>query len=694
MNKLNLKAKLLIAFLAVGIVPFSIMGGLSLKKSSSALSQAAFDKLEAVQTIKKNQIERYFAERIKDITILTKSMDLQKMYDTVLKYHNDTNVQKAGPYDVTTAAYKALYEKNAGYLNSFNREYGYYDTFVICAAHGHVMYSATKKNDLGTNLVYGPYKDSGLAKLWRKVVDTDQITLQDFEPYAPSNGEPAAFMGAPIKKNGQTVAVIAVQLSLESINTIMTERIGMGQTGESYLVGPDNLMRSDSFLDPEHHSVRASFRDPVKGSVDTKASRKALGGQSGMEIITDYNGNPVLSAYSPIKAGELTWALLAEIDKAEAFAPVRALQWVALSVAGIGIFGIVLVAFLISQTIARPVRNVVVTLTNLAQGEGDLTLRLPVATGDEIGQLAHRFNEFMSKLHSMIGDITKGMGTLSTSSTELSAISQQMSVSAEHTSSKCSSVAAAAEEMSANMGSVSAAMKQTSTNTGMVATAAEQMTATINEIAKNTENARNISGQAVHQTKDAGERMSSLGHAAQAIGKVTETINEISEQTNLLALNATIEAARAGEAGKGFAVVANEIKALAKQTAEATLDIRQQIDDIQNSTGGTVENIQQVGKVINHVNEIVTVITTAVEEQSISTKEIAENISQVSDGVVEVDANVAQSSAVAGDITQSVAEINEAAGEMAKSSSQVRLSADELSQLAEQLNKMVGRFKI
>jgi methyl-accepting chemotaxis protein len=228
----------------------------------------------------------------------------------------------------------------------------------------------------------------------------------------------------------------------------------------------------------------------------------------------------------------------------------------------------------------------------------------------------------------------------------------------------------------------------------MVSAAAEELTATINEIAQNAEKARSISEQALSQTKGTGDQMTELGRAAQAIGKVTETITEISDQTNLLALNATIEAARAGEAGKGFAVVANEIKELAKQTAEATLDIKQQIDGIQSSTGTTVEGINQIGQVMNKVNDFVSSIATAVEEQSVSTQEIADNINQVSGGIGEVNENVAQSSHVAGEITESITEVNQASSEIANSSSQVRLSAEELSQLAEELNSMVGRFKI
>jgi methyl-accepting chemotaxis protein len=620
-----------------------------------------------------------------------------------LQYHYiKANPNPLGSKDALDRAadksqYSQTHEQYHPVIRSYLQKFGFYDIFLVHPETGKIVYSVFKELDFATSLIDGPYAGTNFAEAYRKAnaaTTAGAVVFTDFKQYFPSYEAPAGFVASPIFRGGQKIGVLIFQFPIDRLNAIMTERAGMGETGETYLVGSDLLMRSDSYLDPDHHSVSASFRHPDKGKVDTEASRAALGGNTEEKIIIDYNGNPVLSAYTPLEFEGLHWALLAEIDEAEAFAAVKAIQWVAMIVALIGIAGIVVLALLVTRSIVRPVQGVVVTLTDLAQGEGDLTTRLPVNTHDEIGRLAGRFNEFMEKLHGMIKDITRGVETLSSSSTELSAISQQMSANAEQTSGKSSTMATAAGEMSANMGSVSAAMEQTSTNTGMVASAAEEMTATIDEIAKNAETGRSISDQAVQQTKEAGERMTELGRAAQAIGKVTETITEISEQTNLLALNATIEAARAGEAGKGFAVVANEIKELAKQTAEATLDIKKQIEGIQDSTGSTVTSIEQIGQVIGNVNEIVSTIATAVEEQSASTQEIAGNISQVSSGIGEVNENVGQSTNVAGEIAQSINEVNQAAGEMTNSSAQVRLSAEELSQLAEKLNEMVGRFKL
>lgn len=582
-------------------------------------------------------------------------------------------------------------------IRSYLQKFGYYDIFLVEPENGNIVYSVFKELDYATSLISGPYAQTNFAEAFRRAnqqTSTDAVVFTDFKQYYPSYEAPAAFVASPIVKDGQKIGVLVFQFPLDNLNTIMKERAGMGKTGETYLVGSDKLMRSDSYLDSDNHSVTASFRNPEKGSVETDATEAALSGKTEEKIILDYNGNLVLSAYTPLQFANLNWALLAEIDEAEAFAAVKTLQWVALTVTVICIAVIIAIAFYMTRAIVRPVQGVVDSLTELSQGEGDLTTRLPSITNDEIGMLALRFNDFMDKLQQMIKDISKGIATLSSSSTELSSISQQMSTSAEDTSAKANTVATAAEEMSTNMNSVSAALEQTTTNTNMVSSAAEEMTATINEIAQSAESARSVSEKAVVQTNEASQQMSALGDAANAIGKVTETITDISDQTNLLALNATIEAARAGEAGKGFAVVANEIKELAKQTAEATLDIKQQIEGIQNSTGSTVQAIDEIGHVITSVNETVAAIATAVEEQSVSTREIADNIAQVSMGTGEVNENVAQSSNVAGEITEAITEVNQSSDEMTDSSSQVNESATELSQLAEKLNEMVRRFKV
>jgi len=353
-----------------------------------------------------------------------------------------------------------------------------------------------------------------------------------------------------------------------------------------------------------------------------------------------------------------------------------------------------LLAWFIARMLTRPVNAMVEGLKDIAQGEGDLTKRLDESSKDELGHMAKWFNTFMNKLQGLIKDMTQNAVSLDTSSQTLAELSAHMSASADDMSGKSNTVSAAVEEMSANINNVAASMEQSNTNVGVVASSAEEMSATINEIAQNAEKARSISDKAVGTAEESSSQMDALGNAAAGVGKVVETITEISEQVNLLALNATIEAARAGEAGKGFAVVANEIKELAKQTSDATLDIKGKIANIQVSTDGAVSGIEEISKVIRTINDIVATIASAVEEQSSATQEIATNIAQVSNGVQEVNENINQSSSVAAQISQDINMVNQAANEMASGSGQVKISADDLRQIAHKLNSVVGSFKV
>jgi len=291
-------------------------------------------------------------------------------------------------------------------------------------------------------------------------------------------------------------------------------------------------------------------------------------------------------------------------------------------------------SFLIIRSITGPVDKTVRLAETLAQG--DLTAKLSIEQKDEIGNMAKAMNSTVDQLRNMITQIVNGVKQLTDSSNGLAVVSQQLSASAQGTAQKSTTVATAAEEMSTNIQSVSAAMEQSSSNVSMVASSTEEMTATVNEIGLNAAKARVVTENAVQQSQATSEKLAFLGASANKVGKVTETITEISEQTNLLALNATIEAARAGEAGKGFAVVANEIKELARQTAAATIEIKNQIDEMQTTTSSTISDIRQISEIIIEINDVINGIATAVEEQTVATREIAGNITQASQGIAEV----------------------------------------------------------
>lgn len=327
-------------------------------------------------------------------------------------------------------------------------------------------------------------------------------------------------------------------------------------------------------------------------------------------------------------------------------------------------------------------------------GEGDYRVKFEVSSNDALGSLANSLNGMVASSHEMLTQINTSSEALASSATELAAIAEQMVGNADETTSAADKAAANANQVSSNMNSVAAASEQSASNLNIIASATEEMGATIQEIAENSSRASSTTLEAVQTTQRSQEAVESLGNAASSIGRVTETITEISEQTNLLALNATIEAARAGEAGKGFAVVANEIKELARQTAEATGSIRDAIAAIQSQTSSTIVDINDISGVISSVNEIVQGIVTAVEEQSITTSEIVQNVAQASSGISEVNENIANSNAMTHEVSEGVGQVKEHSMEVKQSSEHVQVAADELSQLAENLSSLVMKFKV
>lgn len=367
------------------------------------------------------------------------------------------------------------------------------------------------------------------------------------------------------------------------------------------------------------------------------------------------------------------------------------------------------VSFLITLTIIAVViagvlglfmsRYLTASITALATvtkqvASGDLKNKVKVSSKDELGRLADDTNTMTDNLKRIIHQITDFSKQLIDSSSDLSGLASALSEGADGMARRTESVSAAAEEMSTNMSSVAAASEQTSVNINTVSIATDEINSSISEIAKNAGTGNSITQEAVGKAETATKRVQELGSAAREISKVTEVISEISEQTNLLALNATIEAARAGEAGKGFAVVASEIKQLAIQTTEATNDIKERIEKIQNSTSHTAGEIEGVARIIGNINEIVSTIAAAVEEQSATTTEISENMTQASTGLQDVTDKVSQSNQVSSEIAKDISEVNISSNEVLSNSEQVNTRSKELEKLAKNLQEIVNQFKL
>ncbi len=349
---------------------------------------------------------------------------------------------------------------------------------------------------------------------------------------------------------------------------------------------------------------------------------------------------------------------------------------------------------IIKRSINRPIRNTVTMLRDIAEGEGDLTRRIEITGNDEMGDVAKWFNVFVENLQSIIKEFARNAEFLNKASDNLVGLAEHMTREAIDLSGKSETVSSSSQQMNETLTGAAVSMEETNTNTAMVASAAEEMNATIKDIAGNTSQVKNISNTAVDQARHASEKMKELFASVQSVSMVTETITDISDQINLLALNATIEAARAGEAGKGFAVVAHEIKELARQTSTSSSAIKTQILAVQENATDTVSEIDKITGVMTTINESIDTIAVAVEEQSVTTRDITANISQASLGIQEVNENVNQSASTANTMSSTIIDVAHSGVEISGSSEQVALSAQDLKDVAGQLNEVVGRFKI
>lgn len=436
--------KQMLMLMGVALLPIVILGLLSYSTAKQELTRSATDSLIAVRDLKTAAINRHFEQMRGQLTSMALSEDVQKAWQELTQGFNKLSAESPALADLTAyyrSQFAAEYQKrsqktlvvqpllerlspagqwlqseyiaanthplgskhllNSGAsANEYNRAheklhpklrhelaaFGYYDVFIVDNASGNVVYSVFKELDFATNLTTGSWAKTALARVFNtsKNLPQGQTALTDFAPYTPSYEAPAAFMATPIYIQGKALGTLIVQVPIEPINAIMQERSGMGKSGETYLVGADYLMRSDSFLDPKQRSVAASFAAPETGSIKTEAIIQGLAGKSGAQLLLDYKGNRVLSAFSPLKIGDFTWVIAAEIDEAEALQSVYNLRTITLIIGSVLLAAVAVLALLSARLVSKPIASMEQIISRV-QKEGNFRLSLNNRDQDEIG---------------------------------------------------------------------------------------------------------------------------------------------------------------------------------------------------------------------------------------------------------------------------------------------------------------------
>jgi len=457
-------------------------------------------------------------------------------------------------------------------FTKYIKQYNYKDLFLI-HPKGDIFYSILHKPDYNTNIITGPYAETALGKLVKKVIETKKYAISDIELYQPADNEPASFIAQPVIKNNEIELIVALCLDVKKINHIMQQQDGMGKTGESYLVGKDKRMRSDSLLAPENYSIKSSFTQKNKGKVDTEASRQALAGNTDAKLITGYNGKQVLSSYTPISIGDTIWALITEIEENEAFAAIKSLLYFMEIAAVLGIAIIIYFALFITRLISAPIQK---TVTGLKKSADRLSL-----AADQIADTSQSLAQ--------------------------SAAEQAVSI----------------EETSASLEQMKGASRETS-----------ELTEGARELME--ENIMK-SGQSLKTLVQLTREMSKIEADSEHIVSVIKSIDGIAFQTNLLALNASVEAVKAGEAGAGFAIVADEVRNLAMKSTESAQNSQNLLNTTVLSINTSAYAIKKINNDFEGIIESATIMGDKTAEITRASTDLSKGIEQISIAANEMD---------------------------------------------------------
>ncbi len=382
------------------------------------------------------------------------------------------------------------------------------------------------------------------------------------------------------------------------------------------------------------------------------------------------------------------------VDNAAAeVAPVqRSMGILVLLFASISVVVSVIAATLYTRAIVSPIVQVKDALSEF--GEGNLTRKLAMNRSDEFGQMADAYNTAASNIQAMVKKLSMSSKSLACSANQVSSSANGISEGVQRTTRQTSIVNDVACSLAQNMSDVTSSSTTMKANVNAIHDSLSEMTSTINEISSVTQRYNSDVAETSELAKATNVRMQSLLKATDAIGNVVQLIEDLADQTNLLALNATIEAARAGEAGKGFAVVATEVKDLAKQTAVATSDIRRSIESVQMASQEAVNSIASISTMINGMSETSHRIAAAIEEQSVSTKNMSAHMQSASESVCTVAGGVTESAAASHRISASIAEVERVANESATGASQFVDAGQQLQRIATEIDDLIQQFQI
>jgi methyl-accepting chemotaxis protein len=579
----------------------------------------------------------------------------------------------------------ALYHRK---FKAISDEFGLYDIFLV-NADGGVVYSVKKEHDFATNLLTGPYKESGLARVYNKAMKlkAGEVAFDDFAPYEPSYNKPASFIATPLYFHEDLEGTLIFQLPIDVLNKTMNfqgnfDKAGLGSTGEAFLIGQDKMMKTDSrFVNELENELVQKFKTTIGlFKIDTETSQRVLNGESGAIMTQDHKNHAVLNAYTPVDFFSSKWGIIVQMDEDEALESVKETRNV-ISILAIGIilFLIVVIVIAIQKLVISKLSLLQDAAYGLAKGEGDLTSHIKIAPGDEMHEVSSNINAFIEKVRITV-DKAKQM------SHENAAIADNLSNTSGDIKKKAIQEADIVSEVTREGSELQNTLKIAINDAQIVR---QEIDVTAQQLLLANNSIKELASEVYDRSQvesEMAQKLQQLSHDTQQVKDVLSVISDIADQTNLLALNAAIEAARAGEHGRGFAVVADEVRKLAERTQKSLSEINATISIIVQSVRDTSDqisdNASKIEELSNNAQNVEVEIDNSVNAMQASVKKVEKT----------VEGYVANSKTIDHMISQ-VAEINRLSSHNAKSVEGIAKASDNLSEMTSQLNALLNEYR-